>query len=126
MTRKREYWYDEAAGPLVRPYAIVRGRTSNADRRDLDVITVVGRIGQVAQLRRTEPEYAAILHACEIPISVAEVAAALQLPLLVTKILLNDLIDDGLLEFREPLHLDGNSRSDLDLMRAVLDGIRKS
>ncbi|MFD6258796.1 DUF742 domain-containing protein, partial [Nocardia sp. NPDC060256] len=40
MTHPREPWFDEAAGPLVRPYAVTRGRTAGGGP-ELDMLTSV-------------------------------------------------------------------------------------
>jgi len=123
MTRRRESWFDDEAGPLVRPYAVVRGRTSEV-RPELDVITIVVAVRSDRPPTGHEPEYANILQLCETPLSVAEVSARTHLPLLVTKILIGDLIGDGHLVFRSPATADGAGVTDINLMRAVLDGIR--
>ena len=36
MTSESDRWYDDAAGPVVRPYAMTRGRTSNAAETKID------------------------------------------------------------------------------------------
>ncbi|WP_225730603.1 MULTISPECIES: DUF742 domain-containing protein [unclassified Nocardia] len=124
MTRRLgEPWFDEAAGPLVRPYAVTRGRTIGAGH-DLDMLTVVVVADRAPTLRRAEPEYAQILRLCREPQTVAEVAAALKLPLVVTKILVGDLIGEGHLTFRAPVQPEAGP-GDLNVLRAVLDGIRK-
>ncbi|MEV0298473.1 DUF742 domain-containing protein [Nocardia sp. NPDC050710] len=123
MTRRGEPWFDEAAGPLVRPYALTRGRTMGAGH-DLDILTVVVTADPAPTLRRTEPEYARIVRLCAAPQSVAEVAANLKLPLAVTKILVGDLIGEGHLIFRSPVQPEAGP-GDLNVLRAVLDGIRK-
>ncbi|MGK8558625.1 DUF742 domain-containing protein [Nocardia gipuzkoensis] len=122
MSYPREPWYEEDAGPLVRLYAITRGR-GRAVRPELNVATLVVDAGHGTVLRRTEPEYAAIVQLCRTPQSVAEVAAQLGLPLTMTKVLVGDLIDDGLLVSRaQPAAVAANA--DLGLLRAVLNGIR--
>ncbi|CCF63989.1 conserved protein of unknown function [Nocardia cyriacigeorgica GUH-2] len=118
-----EPWFDEAAGPLVRPYAVTRGRTMGA-AHDLDMLTAVVAARPAPTMRRVEPEYAQIVVACAQPRSVAEVAATLKLPLAVTKILVGDLIGDGHLIFRAPVQPEAGP-GDLNVLRAVLDGIRK-
>jgi hypothetical protein len=124
MTTPREPWYDEAAGPLVRPYAVTRGRTSGA-RRDLDMITLVVAAHWDAQLERMGKEYAEIVERCGSPTSVAEISAELSLPLAVTKILIGDLIEMGYLLFRSPPGKKAGNLPDLQLLQAVLDGVRK-
>jgi Protein of unknown function (DUF742) len=124
MTGPRESWYDDAAGPLVRPYAVTRGRTSSA-WRELDMITLVVAARWDQGLERMGQEYAAIVRLCGRPISVAEVSAGLALPLAVTKILLGDLIEGGYLIFRSPPAPTAVSTPDITLLQAVLDGVRK-
>ena len=41
MTSESDRWYDDAAGPVVRPYAMTRGRTSHAAEAKLDLIALV-------------------------------------------------------------------------------------
>lgn len=116
-----EGWYED--GPLVRPYAVTRGRTVGAGH-NLDMLTVVATAHPAPRLRRTEPEYHEILHLCRTPLSIAEVAATLRLPLAVTKILIGDLIAEGNLNFRAPLQ-QHSGHHDVRILRAVLDGIRR-
>ncbi|MFQ6395479.1 DUF742 domain-containing protein [Nocardia sp. KC 131] len=123
MTGKGEPWFDEAAGPLVRPYAVTRGRTIGAGH-ELDMLTVVVIADRAPTLRRTEPEYIDIVRLCRVPQSVAELAAHVKLPLAVTKILVGDLIGEGHLIFRAPVQPEAGP-GDLNILRAVLDGIRK-
>lgn len=35
------HWFDDEAGPVVRPYAMTRGRTASPTRQRLDLIAVV-------------------------------------------------------------------------------------
>jgi hypothetical protein len=121
MTHYGDSWFDEEH-PLLRPYAVTRGRTVGAGH-DLDMLTLVMLADRAPRLRRTEPEYTDILRLCRIPQSVAEVSATLQLPLAVAKILVGDLIGDGQLDFRAPATESG--LDDVNLLRAVLDGIRR-
>ncbi|WP_229900874.1 DUF742 domain-containing protein, partial [Streptomyces capoamus] len=37
----RSHWFDDEAGPVVRPYAMTRGRTTSAGQHRLDLIAVV-------------------------------------------------------------------------------------
>ncbi|MBF6220666.1 MULTISPECIES: DUF742 domain-containing protein [Nocardia] len=123
MTNPREPWFDEAAGPLVRPYALTRGRTSFTGP-ELDMLTTVVVDNSASTLRRSEPEYTDILRLCRVSQTVAELSAQLHLPLAVTKILVGDLIGDGQLIFRAPVPTEAGP-DDLNILRAVLDGIRK-
>ena len=123
MTQYGQSWFDDAAGPLVRPYAVTRGRTIGAGH-ELDMLTLVVTAERAPRMRRAEPEYAEIIRLCHKPQSVAEVSALLKLPLAVTKILVGDLISEGHLNFRAPARTDAGP-GDLTVLRAVLAGIRK-
>lgn len=121
MNLKYESWFDEAAGPLVRPYAVARGRT-RPTRHDLEMITLV--VAMTSELDPTlDPEYARILLLCQRPVSVAEVSAMLNLPLVVVKVLISDLIDQGYVIFQSPPQ--ASDIPNTELLQAVLDGIRK-
>ncbi|MFJ8819613.1 DUF742 domain-containing protein [Amycolatopsis thermoflava] len=124
MIERREPWFDDAAGPLVRPYAVTRGRTSDV-RHGLDIITLVVAVRSASEARLLEPEYGEIVRMCQSALSVAEVSAKLRLPLVVTKILIGDLINDGYLIFRSPPPLNRTGAPDINLLQAVLNGIRK-
>ncbi|TDV57628.1 DUF742 domain-containing protein [Actinophytocola oryzae] len=124
MTKPREQWFDDAAGPLIRPYAVTRGRT-NSNWRDLDMITLVVAARWDASVERMGHEYADVVRLCGHPLSVAEVSAGLSLPLAVTKILVGDLIEAGYLIFRAPLTRGESQNHDLNLLQKVLDGVRK-
>jgi hypothetical protein len=122
MSYPHDPWYEEDAGPLVRLFAITRGR-GRAARPELNVATLVVDAAPGTALRRTDPEYAAIVQLCHNPQSVAEVSARLSLPLTMTKVLIGDLLDDGRLICRSTQPTMG-AESDLGLLRAVLEGIR--
>ncbi|WP_280262249.1 DUF742 domain-containing protein [Nocardia wallacei] len=121
MSHRHESWFEDEAGPLVRLYAVTRGRGGGA-RPELNLLTLVVD-AETGPLRRTEPEYAAIVRLCRTAQSIAEVSAQLHLPLTVTKILVGDLIDDGRLIFRSPPPTDSGA-PDIGLLQAVLNGIR--
>ncbi|OLT14114.1 hypothetical protein BJF78_20025 [Pseudonocardia sp. CNS-139] len=113
--------FDISPGPLVRPFAIAKGRT-RPGRYDLDMITLVVALAP-ADRPGLMPEYAEILEAAQRPQSVAEVAAAVNLPMAVVKVLLSDLIERGDMIFRSP-PARTTQRPDPKLLQAVLDGIR--
>lgn len=124
MTGPRERWFDDAAGPLVRPYAVTRGRTG--PRHDLDMITLLVASRWDPNLERMGREYADIVRLCGHPLSVAEVSAKLSLPLAVTKILVGDLVEGGYLIFRSPPSPAAVQQTpDISLLQKVLDGVRR-
>lgn len=119
MNAGTEAWFDD---PLVRPYAVTGGRT-RSDTLGLDLITLVVAMRSPLEVADLEPEYAQILQACQQPMSVVEVAALVNLPLQVVKVVLSDLISSGLMIFRSttPAH----ETPDHNVLQAVLDGIRR-
>ncbi|MGH1556380.1 DUF742 domain-containing protein [Streptomyces sp. L7] len=111
----------------VRPYTITQGRTAPA-RDDLTLVTMVTTVesaaGRTAQ-RGLQPEHRSILRQCRTSAAVAEVAAELNLPVSVTKILIDDLVALGQVTARPPLAVAVGSDTDMTLLRAVRDGLRR-
>jgi hypothetical protein len=69
-------------------------------------------------------EYREILRLCQHQaLSIAEVAAHMNLLLAAVKVLISDLIDAGLLIHRPPR--SAAAVPDIELLQAVLDGVRK-
>lgn len=114
-------WFDEAAGPLVRPYTLTGGRTRAVNAR-LDVATQV--VAAHSEFSRIDlgPEHLRILKLCVRPLSVAEVASYMKVPLGVARVLLDDLIERGDIVLGNPPPASGTP--DRDLLQAILDGIR--
>ncbi|WP_345570483.1 DUF742 domain-containing protein [Streptomyces plumbiresistens] len=111
----------------VRLYTITQGRTAPA-RDDLTLITLVSTVepeppGRAAS-RGLQPEHRAILRQCRTPAAVAEIAAELDLPVSVAKILIDDLVALGRATARPPLAVAAGSM-DMNLLRAVRDGLRR-
>jgi hypothetical protein len=113
---------DGTNGPVVRPYAITGGRIGSAGH-GLDLVTLVVALRERMDAADGEPEHQQILRLCREPVSVAEVAARISLPLTVVKVLLADLIELRYLIFRNPL--GPTAAQDPRLLQAVLDGIRE-
>ncbi|GAB3562818.1 DUF742 domain-containing protein [Amycolatopsis endophytica] len=112
---------DDAAGPLVRPYFLTGGRSRPA-RGDLELITLVVAVTDRVR-EAVSPEHARIVRLCTRPCSVAEVSALMNLPLMVVKVMLSDLIDRGYLIHRPPP--PATAAPNRELLQAVLDGIRR-
>lgn len=89
----------EADEALVRPFVITGGRTRHATVH-LRVEALVVRTGLEPQ-GGLQFEHAGILDVCRQPISVAEVAARIGVPLGVAQILVGDLADAGLVRVHE-------------------------
>jgi hypothetical protein len=122
MTAGRDNWVDDEAGPLVRPYAMTRGRTRPANR-DLDMITLVVATKDEIDTVALDADYVMILELCRNPLSVAEIAAHMDVPIVVVKVLLSDLMERGEVIARTPAR--NVKVPDLNLLQAVLDGVRR-
>lgn len=116
-------WYDEAAGPLVRPYTITSGRTP-AETERLDLSTQVMTLRTEQEPTGLGPEHVAIMRLCRQPVSIAEIAVYVKVPLGVVRVLCGDLIDRGLVITRSPNH-NPAQLPDLETLQAVLDGLSK-
>ncbi|MET9466425.1 DUF742 domain-containing protein [Streptomyces sp. NPDC006544] len=121
-----DQWFDDDAGPVVRPYAMTRGRTSHAGQHRLDLIALV-----VAEAAADDPvwdatlspEHAHILGLCRArPQSVAELAADLDLAVGVVRVLIGDLADDELVHVSRPV--PPAELPDESILREVIDGLR--
>ena len=123
MTPFEDRWLDEEAGPVVRPYALTRGRTRPSGE-NLDVIAMVIAVrGAWPDPAELEPEHFALLRLCAVPASVADLAADLDLPLGVVQILLADLRERSLITVHHPVPPAG--LTDPRILREVADGLRR-
>lgn len=114
-----DIWLDEAAGPLIRPYTVNSGRTSPTVR--LDLLSLVVAIGHDHQ--DLDPEHVRVLDLCRMPVSVAEIAAYMRLPVVVTKVLIADLVDRGAVSARIPP--PPSADVDRALLEKLLDGLQR-
>jgi Protein of unknown function (DUF742) len=107
---------------VVRPYALVRGRT-RAGGEALDVIAMAYSLGAaIPDTADLEPEHHAMFARCARPMSVADLSAALDLPLVVTRVLLADLRDRGFIHVELPRP---ERVTNLRLLQEVADGLRR-
>jgi Protein of unknown function (DUF742) len=114
---------DEDPGPLVRPFAVTRGRAGR-DLHGLDILTLVTAARSEADNTGLDREYREILRLCQHrALSIAELAAHMNLLLAAVKVLVSDLIDGGYLIHRPPPALA--AVPDINLLQAVLDGVRR-
>jgi hypothetical protein len=115
-------WLDEDAGPVVRPYAMTRGRTRPSSG-EFDLIALIVAIQPVAAIAANlTPEQATIIELCQGPTSVAEVSAHLDLPVGIVRVLLGDLLDSGFILTREPRRLAHSPGE--PMLKAVINGLR--
>jgi hypothetical protein len=112
---------------LVRPYAVTRGRTRPKLEIALESLvetTVRGRASGGGNGHGREHERIAAL--CDGRLqSLAEIAARMQLPLGVARVLIADMASDGLLAIYEPALLDENEAVGTELLERVLSGLRR-
>lgn len=94
-----EHWFDDAAGKLIRPYTVSNGRTEPTMRMEL--LSMVIATGRPVH-NQLGPDHSTALGLCAKATTVAEIAALLRLPAVVTKILLCDLVDCGAVDTRAP------------------------
>ena len=122
MPDNEERWLDAEAGPVVRPYALTRGRTRHSgDSFDL-VATVMATNARIADLSALGPEHMSVLQLARAPTTVADIASDVDLPLGVVRILLADLRELGLIAIRTPVSMA--ERVDKQTLREVLHGLR--
>jgi hypothetical protein len=102
---------------LVRPYALTGGRTHAA----VDDLAIETMIVAVTDAATGDPgyEHRRILELCEHPLSLAEVAALVGIPLGVARVLVADLVVDGAVQ----VHGGSRVRPDRALLSRVLDGL---
>jgi hypothetical protein len=121
MSPRGERWFDQDAGPVVRLYALTRGRVRPAGPV-LDVVEVVMAENlREAQLQWLPPEHRLLLELCGSPITVADLASETGLPLGVVQVLLSDLNRQGLIGVMKPTK---GSAVDENVLKSVLEGLR--
>jgi hypothetical protein len=115
-------WDEQDAGPFVRPYALTGGLTRPSGQRFglLDMVRAVRRA--VQHLPRLSPEQAELLRRSQMPAPLAELAADLDLPVGVVRILVSDLRERGLVMIHRA---QPAGFSDLKILQEVVDGLRR-
>ena len=118
-----DQWLDEEAGPVVRPYALTRGRTRPTGET-LDLIALVTAVrGVEVDPVGLDPEHLALLAMCRLPASVADLAADLDLPLWTVQVLLADLRARSLIYVHNPT--PPAQLPDPRILKEVADGLRR-
>ncbi|WP_299541283.1 DUF742 domain-containing protein [uncultured Streptomyces sp.] len=119
-------WYDADAGPVVRPYAMTRGRTGSATRHRLDLIALVvpePAADDPGRDQMLSPEHVEIVELCHpMPQSIAELAAGLDLPVGVVRVLVGDLVEEELVHVTRPV--PPAELPDVNILREVINGLR--
>jgi Protein of unknown function (DUF742) len=109
---------------VVPVYAFTRGRTRAAGRElPLEaVVTATGRSSTSGVSLQMESR--AIVEMCARPKSLAEIGAALQVPVGVARVLVGDLANGGFLEVHLPRAGDGEGGPGHVILGRLLDGLR--
>jgi Protein of unknown function (DUF742) len=113
--------HGRGANRVVRPYAITGGRTRPA-RADLELEALVFADPSAPAAADLGDERRAIVVLCAEILSVAEISAHLAIPVGVTRVLVADMVADGLVHLYRP-DAPGD-RPDLALLERVLEGLR--
>lgn len=120
------HYFDAEAGPVVRPYAMTRGRTSSTGQHRLDLIALVvpePAADHPGHDQSLSPEHVEIVERCEdAPQSIAELAAGLDLPVGVVRVLVGDLVEDELVHVTRPV--PPAELPDVNILREVINGLR--
>ncbi|POX49924.1 DUF742 domain-containing protein [Streptomyces sp. Ru71] len=119
-------WYDNEAGPLVRPYAMTGGRTRPGPtgvRFDLIALVTLDPAAPTWADAPLGPEHHALIDLCRIETqSVAELAAGADLPVGVVRVLLGDLLELGCVTVHRPV--PPAQLPDERILREVIEGLR--
>ena len=108
-----------ATGRLIRPYAMTGGRTLAETEISLEAqIQATTRASQHLGAYRWEA--AKVVELVQSPMALIEIAARLQIPIGVARVLVADLVSDGAVM----LHIPEKQQSFASLLERVLDGVR--
>jgi Protein of unknown function (DUF742) len=106
-------------GRLIRPYAMTGGRTLAETEISLEAqIQATTRASQHLGAYRWEA--AKVVELVQSPMALIEIAARLQIPIGVARVLVADLVNDGAVM----LHIPQKTQSFASLLERVLDGVR--
>jgi hypothetical protein len=110
---------DDETGRLIRPYAITGGRTVTATEISLEAqIQASTRASEHLGVYRWEA--AQVVELVQTPMALVEIAARLEIPIGVARVLVADLIDDGAVVH----HVPEKAQHYASLLERVLDGVR--
>jgi hypothetical protein len=115
-------WIDDEAGPVVRPYALTGGRTKTSSTA-FDLLSMAVATGSMISANsQLGSEHRRLLKLVRRARPVVEIASDAGLPIGVIKVLLGDLLDQGLILVRSPL--PAASVPAESLLKEVIRGLR--
>ena len=110
---------EEDTGRLIRPYAITGGRTGGEVEIGLES-QIQASTRASTHLGAYRWEAAQLIELVQTPMALIELAARLELPLGVARVLVADLISDGAVVLHQPVATQNFG----SLLERVLDGVR--
>lgn len=110
---------DDRTGRLVRPYAMTGGRTLVETEIGLET-QIQASTRATAQLGTYRWESAQLIELVQTPMALAEVAARMEIPVGVARVLVADLVADGAVIVHAPAKVQNFA----SLLEMVLDGVR--
>jgi hypothetical protein len=114
-------WFDREAGPVVRPYAVTKGRTLPSGGAWVGLIDIVVETGErTSNDFRPGPEHRRIMRLCRRPTPVVDLTSEMDLPVGVMRVLLGDLTEAGMVRI---IPAQQEPDPDQRLLRTVLDGL---
>ena len=114
-------WLDREAGPVVRPYAVTKGRTLPSGEQSFGLIDLAVATGERPPAHfRPGPEHRRILSLCHRPIPIVDLISEIDLPIGVVRVLLGDLAGEGMLRV---IYTQSEPGTEQRLLRMVLDGL---
>jgi hypothetical protein len=122
MSSHDDGWTDWDSGPVSRPYTVTGGRTQPRGQWQFDLVDTVARTPDAADVTYSSPERSRILELCRVPVTVAELASAVGLPLGVVRVLLDDLLHENLVAVTAAA--PRGRVTDMGLLRQVLNGLQ--
>ena len=109
----------DETGRLIRPYAITGGRTGHETDITLEAqIQASTRADDLVGAYRWEA--ARLIELVQAPMALIEIAARIEIPIGVARVLVADLVDDGAVV----VHVPQTTQSFTSLLERVLDGVR--
>ena len=110
---------EDETGRLIRPYAITGGRTGA--ETDISLETQIQASSRGSQhLGAYRWEAAKVVELVQSPMALIEIAARVEIPIGVARVLVADLVDDGAVV----LHVPEKTQNYSSLLERVLDGVR--
>ncbi len=109
----------DETGRLIRPYAITGGRTTSDTEISLEAqIQATSRAAE--QMSAYRWEAAKVVELVQSPMALIEIAARLEIPIGVARVLVADLVKDGAVA----IHVPEKTQNFASLLERVLDGVR--